>query len=304
MNLSQTILGLPFEHPIIAASGKWAWTAAEWSALWEAGAAGVTTKSFWNHVHEGNPDPVITEESAWTLNAVGLPDRGPEDSGAELAKALPDPPKPLIVSILGLSAEEYAANAARVAAMRPSAIEVNLSSPTFLKLKGGYSAEEILAILPAVKAAAGSIPVFAKLSPNVPDIGPFAAACVASGADGITAINTLGTGLSIDLETRRPRLSVGKGGLSGPGIKPLAVRCVRDVYEATGGSVPIIGAGGVMTGEDAAELILAGASIVALATAVLREGPSACGRVRDELSHTCGRLGIADVGELRGAMRS
>jgi dihydroorotate dehydrogenase (NAD+) catalytic subunit len=125
----------------------------------------------------------VVARDNWTLNAVGLPDNGPEHSEGELKKFLPNPPVPLIVSILGMDAEEYAANARRILPLKPSAFEVNLSSPTFLKLKGTFfDSEEAMRILPAVKKEAGNIPVFVKLSPNIADIGAFAKACVAIGA--------------------------------------------------------------------------------------------------------------------------
>lgn len=303
MSFSQTLLGLNFANPIICASGKWAWTAEHVEELCKAGAGGITTKSFWNHMHVGNQEPVLVQTETWTLNAVGLPDFGPEHSSKELTQMLAHPTVPIIVSILGLTAEEYAENAARIAALRPSAVEVNLSSPTFLKLKGTFfDADEAAAIIPAVKKEIGSIPVFVKLSPNIPDIGAFAARCVSAGADGITAINTLGTGLAIDLETRKPILSAKRGGISGSGIKPLAVRCIADIYEATEGKTPIIGVGGVMTGEDAIELMMAGANLVGLASALLRDGSSAFPRIQREMEYWAASHGVQDISELVGAI--
>lgn len=303
MQLSRTVLGLNFPHPVILASGKWAWTAAQWKEAVAAGAGGITTKSFWNHEHTGNPDPVVVARDAWTLNAVGLPDNGPEHSEGELKQFLPDPSVPLIVSILGMDEEEYAANARRILPLQPSAFEVNLSSPTFLKLKGTYfDAGEAMRILPAVKKEAGNIPVLVKLSPNIADIGAFAKACVDAGADGITAINTLGTGLAIDAAARLPILSATRGGVSGAGIKPFALRCVADIYAATKGAVPIIGVGGMMTGEDAAEMLLAGASLVAVATAVQTQGYGAAKRIADELNAWGDAQGVKDVSELTGGM--
>ena len=303
MKLSQKILGLTFAHPAIVSAGKWSWTADDWQQAIDRGAAGITTKSFWNHEHKGNDDPVLVESSAWTLNAIGLPDYGPEHSEAELKKVLPNPTVPLIVSILGLDADEYAANARRILPLGPSAFEVNMSSPTFLKLKGAFfDVDEAMKILPAVKNEAGDVPVFVKLSPNIPDIGAFAARCVEAGADGITAINTLGTGLAIDLKTRKPILSAKRGGLSGPGIKPLAVRCIADIYDATKGSVPIIGICGVITGGDALELMMAGASLVGVASGILREGFGIFRKIGREMTEWCEENGVIDIQEIVGAM--
>lgn len=303
MPLPQTLLGLTFPNPVLVSAGKWAWTAEDWKAAVSAGAGGITTKSFWAEQRAGNPEPVVVTEAEWTLNAVGLPDHGPAHSEGELRKFLPDPPVPLIVSIVGMNAEEYAANARRILPLKPSAFEVNLSSPTFLKLRGGFfDVDEAIRILPAVKAESGDVPVFVKLSPNIPDIGGFAARCVEAGADGITAINTLGTGLAIDAETRLPILSAVRGGVSGAGIKPLALRCIADIYAATEGKVPVIGVGGITRGRDIAEMLLAGASLVGLATVLQREGMAGLTRVLTEFDTWCVEHGIADVRELTGGM--
>jgi dihydroorotate dehydrogenase (NAD+) catalytic subunit len=303
MKLSQTLFGIDFPNPVIVSGGKWAWTAEDWRAAAKAGAGAVTTKSFWAHEHTGNPEPVVASGDEWTLNAVGLPDFGPEHSGGEMKDYLADPPVPLIVNIVGMTADEYAENARRLRELKPAAVEVNLSSPTFLKLRGTFfDVEEAIRIVPAVKKEAGDIPVVVKLSPNVPDIGGFAARCVDAGADGIVAINTLGTGLAIDPVTRLPILSAVRGGVSGPGIKPLALRCVADIYAATEGTVPIIGVGGMMRGQDVAEMLLAGASLVGLATAIHREGMPALTRVRGEFERWCEEHQIGDVRELVGGM--
>jgi len=303
MTLSQHILGLHFSHPLITAAGMWTWTADQWRDAVEHGAAGITTKSYWAHEHTGNAEPVFVHTDAWTLNAVGLPDKGPAHVEAQLKEFLPNPAVPLIVSLVGLDPEGYLQNARQIAPFKPSAFEINMSSPTFLKLRGTFfDADEAASIIPAVKKEAGDIPVFVKLSPNIPDIGAFAARCVEAGVDGITAINTLGTGMAIDLKTRTPILSAKRGGVSGPGIKPLSVRCIADIYDATKGAVPITGVGGVMTGEDVVELMMAGASLVGLATAILREGMPAFGRIRNELEIWCEKEGVSDITELTGVM--
>ncbi len=304
MRLNQNFVGLPFAHPIVVASGKWVWTAEQCKQAMKAGAAAVTTKSFWGHEHRGNPEPTVLQTRHWTLNAVGLPDLGPAHSQGELQQLLPNPEVPLIVSILGLTREEYAGNAARIAPLKPSAFEVNLSSPTFLKLKGAFfDADEAVSIIPAVKEAAGGIPIFAKLSPNMHDIGGFAARCVEAGVDGITAINTLGTGLAINLQTRVPVLSAKKGGISGRGLKPLAVRCVADIFEATKGAVPIIGVGGIFTGEDAIEMMIAGASIVGLASAIIESGFDSIRRIKLEMESWCAENGVDDIYDIVGTLR-
>lgn len=303
MNLSQIILGIDFKNPLVTASGKWAWEAMQMQELARAGAAAITTKSFWNHAHKGNDNPIVVERKEWTLNAVGLPDHGTHHSNEQLQEYLAEPPVPLIVSILGLSKDEYADNAARIASFHPAAVEVNLSSPTFLKLKGSfYDTTETIAVVEAVKKEIGDIPLFAKLTPNIADIGGLARSCIEAGANGITAINTVGPAMAIDLQTRKPILSAKRGGLSGPGVKPIAVRCIADIYQATDGEVPIIGTGGVQNGEDAIELLMAGASLVGIGTTILQRGPEAITNILHEIEQWCNDNTVEDITEIIGAI--
>jgi dihydroorotate dehydrogenase (NAD+) catalytic subunit len=307
MNLSQTILGVTFENPTVLASGIMGITASSWRYAVENGAGAITTKSLWPVEHKGNRNPTIIATDHWMLNAVGVPDAGPEKAREEMGDFLKDHPVPLIANIIGLSAEEFAAIAREVVSLKPDWIEVNVSTPTFLKLRGKLFAEdesEVAAILRAVKKETGSIPIFAKLTPNVPNIGEIAKACVDAGADGITAINTVGPGMSIDLRSRMPILAAHKGGLSGPALKPIAVRCVAEVYEATGGKVPIIGTGGVYTGEDAIEMMLAGASLVGIGTAVAYRGIDVFKKVCDEIQLWCTNEDVWNIHDLVGGMHA
>jgi dihydroorotate dehydrogenase (NAD+) catalytic subunit len=305
MNLSQTILGVDFENPTVLASGIMGITASSWRYCVQNGAGGITTKSLWPVEHEGNRNPTIIATEHWTLNAVGVPDAGPEKAREEIGDFMKDHPVPLIANIIGLSSVEFAAIAAVVASLKPDFIEVNLSTPTFLKLRGKLFAEdgnEAGAILKAVRKEIGGIPMFAKLSPNVMNIGEIAKACVDAGCDGITAINTAGPGMAIDLRSRMPILAAHKGGLSGPALKPIAVRCIAEIYEATGGKVPIIGTGGVYTGEDAIELMLAGASLVGIGTALGTRGIDVFAKVCDEMQLWCTNEGVWDIKDLIGGM--
>lgn len=307
MNLSQTLLGVSFENPTILASGIMGITAASWRLVAENGAGGITTKSLWPKEHSGNPNPTIISTEHWMLNAVGVPDAGPEKAREEIGDFLRDRQIPLIANIIGLTASDFAGIAAKISPLKPDFIEVNLSTPTFLKLRGKLFAEdegEAAAILKAVRKEAGTIPIFAKLTPNVPNIGHIAAACIAAGADGITAINTAGPGMAIDLRSRMPILAAHKGGLSGPALKPIAVRCVAEVYEATGGKVPIIGTGGIYTGEDAIEMMLAGASLVGIGTAVGDRGIDVFAKICDEMQLWCTNEGIDDISSLVGGMHT
>lgn len=307
MNLAQNVLGVEFPNPTVLASGIMGITAASWRYCVEGGAGGITTKSLWPYEHQGNANPTIISTEHWMLNAVGVPDAGPEKAREEIGSFMEDHPVPIIANIIGLDVKEYVAITKEVAALKPDFIEVNLSTPTFLKLRGKLFAEdggEAGKIIKAVKKEAGSIPIFAKLTPNVLNIGEIAVACVKAGADGITAINTAGPGMAIDLRSRMPILAAHKGGLSGPGLKPIAVRCVAEIYEATEGKVPIIGTGGVYTGEDALELMLAGATLVGIGTALCDRGVDVFRKVCEEMQYWCTNEGVEFVADMVGGMHA
>lgn len=305
MNLAQTILGVTFENPTVLASGILGITASSWRFAVRNGAGAITTKSLWPREHIGNPNPTIISTEHWMLNAVGVPDAGPEKAKEEMSDFLKDHPVPLIANIIGLNTEDFAAIARIVAPLKPDFIEVNISTPTFLKLRGKLFAEdesEAATILRSVKKEIGKIPMFAKLTPNVLNIGEIAKACVDAGANGITAINTAGPGMAIDLRSRMPILAAHKGGLSGPALKTIAVRCIAEIYESTNGKVPIIGTGGVYTGEDAIELMLAGASLVGIGTAVADRGIKIFKTVCEEMQLWCTNEGVDNVSDLVGGM--
>jgi dihydroorotate dehydrogenase (NAD+) catalytic subunit len=305
VRVSQTILGVRFANPTVLASGIMGITASSWRLVAKNGAGGITTKSLWPHEHEGNQNPTIISTEHWTLNAVGVPDAGPEKAREEMGDFLKGNPIPLIANVIGLHSEEFAAITEKIAPLKPDMIEVNLSTPTFEKLRGklfGADREEASDVIRAVKQVAKNIPVFAKLTPNVLKIGDIARACVEAGADGITAINTVGPGMAIDLKSRTPILAWKKGGLSGPALKPIAVRCIADIYEATEGQVPIIGTGGVYTGEDAIELLLAGASLIGIGTAVYARGIDVFAKVCKEMTDWGKKEGVKNIKELIGAM--
>ncbi|MBI3816353.1 dihydroorotate dehydrogenase [Candidatus Peregrinibacteria bacterium] len=305
MNLSQILLGVTFENPTVLASGILGITASSWRAVAKGGAGAITTKSLWPVEHQGNRNPTIISTEHWTLNAVGVPDAGPAKAKEEIAEFLKDHPVPLIANVIGLAPEEFAAITEVVVPLKPDFLEVNLSTPTFRKLRGKLFAEdadEAAKIIRAVKEVSGVVPVFAKLTPDVPTIGEIARACVDAGANGITAINTAGPGMAIDLRSRMPILAAHSGGLSGPALKPIAVRCIAEIYGATGGKVPIIGTGGVYTGEDALELMLAGASLIGIGTAVCDRGIDVFKKVCDEMQMWCTNEGVWKIRDLVGGM--
>jgi dihydroorotate dehydrogenase (NAD+) catalytic subunit len=243
----------------------------------------------------------MAETSSGMLNSIGLQGPGID---AFLQRDLPwllSRGARAVVSIAGNTVEEYAELAARLSdAAGVTALEVNISCPN-VEHRGqvfACDAADAGAVVAAVRARTRyDIPVFAKLSPDVTDIVSIARSCVSAGADGLSMINTL-LGMAIDTETMRPVLAGLTGGLSGPAIRPVAVRCIWQVSEALP-DVPIIGMGGVMTGQHALELMLAGASMVSIGTAIFHD-PSACARILRELDDELARRGIERLSEVVG----
>ncbi len=305
MNLSRILLGVTFANPTVLAAGPMGIVGSGWAAIVRAGAGGITTKSCWLEAHEGHPTPVAISTPHWTLNAVGLSQGGFDAAKAEIETFRAASKAPLICNIVAESVDHFGETAARYVTLHPDFLEVNISCPNVESDFGkpfSSNAKDAAAVTHAVKAKSGKTPVFVKLSPNVPNIGEIAKACVDSGADGITAINTVGPGLAIDLKSRMPILSNKVGGVSGRGIKPIALKCVADIYAATGGKTPIIGVGGVTTGEDAMEMLLAGASLVGIGTAIAERGLDVFGKVVEEMQAWGDAEGVKDVSELTGAM--
>jgi dihydroorotate dehydrogenase (NAD+) catalytic subunit len=261
----------------------------------------IVTKSVMLSPRSGRPTPRMAETPSGMLNSIGLQGPGID---AFLQRDLPwllSRGARAVVSIAGGTVAEYADLAGRLSdAAGVTAIEVNISCPN-VEHRGQVFAcnpDSSAAVIDAVRARTRyDIPVFAKLSPDVTDIVAVAKACVSAGADGLSMINTL-LGMVIDTDTMRPRLAGLTGGLSGPAIRPIAVRCIWQVREALPG-VPIIGMGGVRTGRDALELILAGASMVSVGTTIFHD-PSACARILRELEEELIARGVDRLADVVG----
>jgi dihydroorotate dehydrogenase (NAD+) catalytic subunit len=290
---------------LVLASGILGTEAALMARVARAGAGAITTKSCSLQPRAGHPNPTVLAWEQGLINAVGLANPGVEVEVKELARTRVQL-QPLEVALIGSvfadTVDNYARVAARLLEAGPDLIEVNISCPnvhdefgTPFAADAGAAAEVTVAVK---EAAAGRAPILVKLSPNVTDIAAIGRAVEAAGADGITAINTL-SGMIIDLHARRPILANRTGGLSGPAIRPLAVRCVYDLYEAV--TIPIIGVGGVNSGRDAVEMIMAGATAVGVGSAVYGGGPAVFGRVLDEMGALMDELGYGCVDEMRGA---
>jgi dihydroorotate dehydrogenase (NAD+) catalytic subunit len=306
-DLTCRLLHLSLRNPIVLASGILGTSAALLARAARTRAGAVTAKSCGPTPRAGHPNPITVDWGHGLINAVGLTNPGAEEEVALLAeaRAMLDPlGAPLIASIFGGSPAEYEAVARIIAAARPHLIEVNISCPNVADEFGTpfaadpVAAAEVTAAAKAGVAAAGAaIPISVKLAPNVPDIGRIARAVAAAGADAITAINTM-PGLVIDPYAARPVLSNRSGGLSGAALKPVALRCVAAVAEAV--DLPIIGTGGVLTGVDAAEMLMAGATAVGVGSAVWQRGPEALGAIAAELAAFMAAEGYATLADLRG----
>lgn len=299
-DLSVTLAGVTLKNPIIPASGTFGY-GREFAEAYDLDLLGsFSWKGTTRAPRPGNPQPRIAETAAGMLNAVGLQNPGME---AVLREEVPNIARifhgPVIANVCGFSLEEYAENCRMLEdAEQVQILEVNISCPN-VHAGGknfGSDPESAAAVTRAVRAATKK-PVFLKLSPNVTDIAEIAKACAGEGADGLCLINTL-LGMRIDLNTKRPLLQNRTGGLSGPAVFPVALRMVWDVYEAVPG-LPIIGCGGVASAEDAAEMMLAGASAVEVGAANLRD-PWACKTIIENLPGVCQRLGVDHISDLTG----
>jgi dihydroorotate dehydrogenase (NAD+) catalytic subunit len=273
-----------FPNPILTASGCAA-NGKELSAFFPLGEIGaVVTKSVMNHPRSGRATPRMAETPSGMLNAIGLQGPGIDNFLREDLPWLVEHGARTIVSIAGESVEEFAALSRKVRnAPGVSALEVNISCPNVENRGLVFACDRSSAreVIEAVKRSVGnSLPIIAKLSPDVTDIVSIAEEVVSAGADGLAMINTL-LGMVINTETMRPHLANKTGGLSGPAIRPVAVRAIYQVHQAMP-KVPIVGMGGVLTGNDAFELVLAGACAISIGTATFHD-PSAPVRIKDEL---------------------
>lgn len=298
--LTTDFCGVTFPTPLVLASGIVASPEGLLACARERGIGGITSKSVSIEPRAGHPTPVVVPYSSGFINSVGLKNPGLKQAVQDIKKMKLKSKVPVIASIVAFQLSEFYPLAHEIAKAKPDLIEVNLSCPN-VDDEGGkpYATDALLSALAIqeVKQAVKTIPIVAKLSPNVIDIKEIARAVVDAGADAISAINTVGPGLLIDLKTRKPKLGHGVGGISGASIKPLALRIVRDI--ATSVSVPIIGMGGVRSGLDALEMIAVGATLVGIGSAMYGVGNPIFGKVYDEMIEGLETHGISDVKKLR-----
>lgn len=296
MNTSINIAGVTWKNPVTVASGTFG-SGEEYSQLVDLNQLGaVTTKGVANVPWQGNPTPRIAETYGGMINAVGLQNPGIELFAKRDIPFLKQYDTRIIVNVCGKSEADYVEVVERLAQEPVDMLEINVSCPNVKEggIAFGQNPDALYAITKAVKAVAKQ-PIIMKLSPNVTDITEMARAAEAAGADALSLINTL-TGMKIDIHKRTFAVANKTGGLSGPAIKPVAVRMVYQVAHAV--SIPIIGMGGIMTGEDAIEFIMAGATAVSVGTATFHD-PLASVKVAEGIRAYMERYGVEDINDLR-----
>lgn len=298
VNLAVKLGGIDLKNPVLTASGTFGYGLeyADFFDLERLG--GFIVKGTTLEARQGNPYPRMAETPMGMLNAVGLQNKGVEHFASETYPLLKDLRTEVMVNVSGAAVEQYVATAERLAQLPAiHAIELNISCPNVKQggMAFGTTTDGAAQVVKAVrKAWSGHLMV--KLSPNVTSIADIARAVEAEGADSVSLINTL-LGMAIDVERQRPVLSTITGGLSGPAVKPVAVRMVWQVAKAV--KIPVVGLGGITCAADALEFIMAGATAIQIGTANFID-PTTCVKVIDGMGEYCRRHGMADINELRG----
>jgi dihydroorotate dehydrogenase (NAD+) catalytic subunit len=306
-NLAVSFLDFTFPSPLVLASGIWGTTVSLLERAALAGCGAVTAKSCGPTPRAGHVNPSCLDWGHGLINAIGLANPGAAAEVELLAQArnrLAPLGVPLIASIFAGPPAEFGEVAHTIAQAQPDLVEVNISCPNVHSEFGepyAASADAAAGVTGVVVDALrpSGIPVIVKLAPNVPSIARIARAVVAAGADALCVINTM-PGMVIDAESGQPILANRSGGLSGSAIKPIALKCVYDAHKACP-DTPIIGTGGVTTGVDAVEMLMAGATAVGVGSAVYYRGADAIAVIRRELAEWLDSHGLADVNGMRGA---
>ena len=297
--LQTTLCGIKLKNPTILASGILGVTKQSIDKIGKNGAGAVTIKSLCHEERLGNKNPTMFGSEDVFFNAVGLPGQGIDNAIKDFGR-LDDLSIPVIGSMYGYRVEQFGEVAKKMATLNPAIIEIDISCPHMDYGKPYYADPELTAkVTKAVKDNVGKIPISCKLSPNVYDIKEIAHAAERAGANAITAINTA-TGMLIDIDARKPVLAHKTGGISGPALKPIAVRCVYEIFEVV--KIPIIGTGGVTYGKDAIEMVMAGATAVGIGTGIYYRGNDVFKKVCSEMEQWMKKNKVKDLDEIRGCV--
>lgn len=299
-DLTTKIAGLTMKNPVMTASGTFGYGIefADFVNLEEIG--GIIVKGTTLNPREGNDYPRMVETASGMLNCVGLQNKGVDYFCTHIYPKIKDIKTNMIVNVSGSSLEDYAECAARINELENiPAIELNISCPNVKQggMAFGVTAEGAEAVVKAVREVYNKT-LIVKLSPNVTSIADIAKAVEGAGADSVSLINTL-MGMVIDIEKRKPMLSIATGGMSGPAVKPVAVRCVWQVAKAV--NIPVIGLGGIMNAHDAIEFLLAGASAIEIGTANFVD-PAVTVKVANGINDWLDQHGCSSVAEIVGQL--
>ena len=299
-SLNVKINNLSLKNPVMTASGTFGYGVEFADFVPLEGIGGIIVKGTTLNPRQGNDYPRMVETAKGMLNCVGLQNKGVDYFAEHIYPEIKDIDTNMIVNVSGSSPDDYAECAARVDALeRIPAIELNISCPNVKDggMAFGVTCQGAASVVKAVRKRYSKT-LIVKLSPNVTNIAEIARAVEAEGADSVSLINTL-MGMSIDIEKRCSRLSIGTGGLSGPAVKPGAVRMVWQVAKAV--NIPVVGLGGIMTAEDAIEFLMAGATAVEIGTANFID-PAVTIKVRDGINDWLDRHGCKSVQEIIGVV--
>lgn len=299
--LNVNINNLRLKNPVMTASGTFGYGLEFADFVPLDGLGAVIVKGTTLHAREGNDYPRMVETARGMLNCVGLQNKGVDYFVSHIYPELKDIDTHFIVNVSGNSPEAYAACAERLDKLEKiPAIEVNISCPNVKEggMAFGVTCAGAASVVRAVREKYHKT-IIVKLSPNVTDIASIAKACETEGADAVSLINTL-LGMAIDIEKRRPRLSIRTGGLSGPAIKPVALRMVYDVARAV--KIPVVGMGGISSATDAIEFLMAGATAIEIGTANFID-PAVTIKVRDGINDWLDKHGCKSVEEIIGALK-
>lgn len=302
-NLEVKFCDVKFANPLVLASGILGVTGKSFEKVVTNGAGGITTKSLWKNPHPGHKNPTMFGTEHYFMNAVGLSDAGIKKAVEELGNYLPTRKAPLIANIVGGKKEEFRDMAEAIESMpiKPDLIEVNISCPNVEDELGKPFACDIKAAseVTQIVRKSTSLPIIIKLSPNVPNIGAIAKSVEDAGANGITAINTIGPGMRWNIDLKAPMLANKVGGISGPAIFPIAVKAVYDIYQSV--KIPIIATGGITSGRDALEIMMAGGTLCGVGTAIYYRSDNFWNEAKKEMSDWLDAQGIENLEDIIGA---
>ncbi len=299
MDLHCEIAGIKLKNPTILASGILGVTRASLKYVVENGAGACVIKSVGREERKGHNAPNMHAIEGGFMNAVGYSNPGFSKAKEEFQN-LKEVGAPVFASIIGKDAEEFSFMAENFLSDEFAAVEIVLScphTPGYGTLAGQGTPQATEEITKKVREKT-KLPLFVKVSPESQPIGDVAKAAEAAGADAITAVNTMGPGIHLDIYARKPVLHFGRGGVSGPALRPIAVRCVSDIYQSV--KIPVIGCGGVITGRDAIEMFMVGASAVQIGTGVYYRGAEVFRKVCEETEEFMDKEGFKSIKDMVG----